>query len=278
MHILIIELISYSLAKADEIYRMGISKSARPLSRIKDNYTAFQTRHPQFQSGSPPPQPATPSAPHPKPSGLTASTSSPSAPPPPNSVLERHPPAAPGKRPEKWECDFSLIWDPHTQQEWCFEEARARSMGLLGKKWAPLPVLAPPAASRVRFNESTLSRNTLTGKRKSLGPEPTVTINTKEALQDVFGMFNSPDKTMRNGPVQGSKNAPVKKVASDQLVSFVSLSLTRALGRTCDASAHARPCPVTERTKYHEDARVDPAIRRPERRRQRHSCCCKDAQ
>jgi len=41
--------------------------------------------------------------------------------------------------------------------------------------------------------------------------EPTVTINTKEALADVFGMYNSPDKTLKiERP--GSKHAPVKKV------------------------------------------------------------------
>lgn len=41
--------------------------------------------------------------------------------------------------------------------------------------------------------------------------EPTVTINTKEALADVFGMYNSPDKTIKvERP--GSKHAPVKKI------------------------------------------------------------------
>lgn len=43
------------------------------------------------------------------------------------------------------------------------------------------------------------------------GAEPTVTINTKEALADVFGMYNSPDKTV-NLAVPGSKHAPLKKV------------------------------------------------------------------
>lgn len=41
------------------------------------------------------------------------------------------------------------------------------------------------------------------------GTEPTVTINTKEALADVFGMYNSPDKTK---VFPGSKHAPVKKI------------------------------------------------------------------
>jgi len=44
------------------------------------------------------------------------------------------------------------------------------------------------------------------------GVEPTVTINTKEALADVFGMYNSPEKTMRLAGVPGSKHAPLKKV------------------------------------------------------------------
>lgn len=41
------------------------------------------------------------------------------------------------------------------------------------------------------------------------GAEPTVTINTKEALEDVFGMYNSPEKTLK---LPGSKHAPLKKV------------------------------------------------------------------
>ena len=44
-------------------------------------------------------------------------------------------------------------------------------------------------------------------------PEPTVTLNTKEALKAVFGMYNSPDKTMKfTDKALGSKHAPVKKV------------------------------------------------------------------
>lgn len=51
------------------------------------------------------------------------------------------------------------------------------------------------------------------GKRKSIVTlgEPTVTINTKEALADVFGMYNSPDKTVKR-MMPGSKHAPVKRI------------------------------------------------------------------
>lgn len=44
----------------------------------------------------------------------------------------------------------------------------------------------------------------------ALANEPTVTINTKEALKDVFGMYNSPEKSVKMANV-GSKYAPVKK-------------------------------------------------------------------
>ena len=80
--------------------------------------------------------------------------------------------------------------------EYSIQEARTRFMGLLGKKWAPLP---PPNSSR-------FSRGLYGG-----GAEPTVTINTKEALADVFGMYNSPDKTRSMG-LPGSKHAPLKKI------------------------------------------------------------------
>lgn len=43
------------------------------------------------------------------------------------------------------------------------------------------------------------------------GAEPTVTINTKEALDDVFGMYNSPDKTNKL-MIVGSKHAPLKNI------------------------------------------------------------------
>ena len=43
------------------------------------------------------------------------------------------------------------------------------------------------------------------------GPEPTVTINTKEALDDVFGMYNSPEKT-NILMIPGSKHAPLKHI------------------------------------------------------------------
>jgi checkpoint serine/threonine-protein kinase len=50
-------------------------------------------------------------------------------------------------------------------------------------------------------------------RKSTMHREPTVTINTKEALDDVFGMYNSPDKTvLRLEKVAGSKHAPVKKV------------------------------------------------------------------
>lgn len=39
-----------------------------------------------------------------------------------------------------------------------------------------------------------------------------MTIATKEALADVFGMYNSPERTLRFGPAAGSKHAPVHKV------------------------------------------------------------------
>lgn len=42
--------------------------------------------------------------------------------------------------------------------------------------------------------------------------EPTVTINTKEALKDVFGMYNSPDKTTMLSSSIGSKHSLVRKV------------------------------------------------------------------
>ena len=103
--------------------------------------------------------------------------------------------------------------------EYSIQEARARSMGLLGKKWAPLPPSDRFASSSsysaaVDFNDDGRHSSRLrAGGRKSVmgGAEPTVTINTKEALADVFGMYNSPDKTTKL-VIPGSKHAPLKKI------------------------------------------------------------------
>jgi checkpoint serine/threonine-protein kinase len=48
--------------------------------------------------------------------------------------------------------------------------------------------------------------------------EPTMTINTKESLADVYGMMNSPEKTMRSGALPGSKYAPVKRIELNAVV------------------------------------------------------------
>lgn len=118
-------------------------------------------------------------------------------------------PPAPGKRPEKLRFNLSLLFT-EDGTEYSMQEARARSMGLLGKKWGP------PASEMVRvdFKESHGPRGTrtFTGRKGFAAGEPTVTLATKEALADVFGMYNSPEKSMRFGAVAGSKHAPVRKI------------------------------------------------------------------
>lgn len=123
-----------------------------------------------------------------------------------------HAPTAPGRRPEKLRFNLALLYTEEGG-EYSVQESRARSMGLLGKKWGPPPASElPPSSVRVNFNED--NQKTVKGpprKSFSMRGEPTVTINTKEALADVFGMYNSPEKTMKlERP--GSKHAPLKKV------------------------------------------------------------------
>lgn len=88
-------------------------------------------------------------------------------------------------------------------------------MGLLGKKWGPPPPSElSTCSSMVRVNFSEDGQKTVVPTRRismGLRGEPTVTINTKEALADVFGMYNSPEKTIKvERP--GSKHAPIKKI------------------------------------------------------------------
>ena len=96
-------------------------------------------------------------------------------------------------------------------------EARARSMGLLGKRWGPPPASelsrANPSVMRVNFNdEGTKNTRNYTAQRSLAVGEPTVTINTKAALADVFGMYNSPEKSTRLSTMSGTKHAPVHAV------------------------------------------------------------------
>lgn len=120
--------------------------------------------------------------------------------------------------------DLSLLFSDG--QEYSIQEARARSMGLLGKKWGPPPASEMPlSAAPVDFNDDGSKKMKHPNRKKSLmgGAEPTVTINTKEALADVFGMYNSPEKTKI---FPGSKHAPVKKV--EPVTPIVPPLLTRA--------------------------------------------------
>jgi hypothetical protein len=70
--------------------------------------------------------------------------------------------------------------------------------------------------------------------------EPTVTINTKEALQDVFGMYNSPEKTTKI--YSGSKHAPTKRVEPMTPVvsqqSRTQFSLVESVSGTTPGMAH----------------------------------------
>jgi checkpoint serine/threonine-protein kinase len=123
-------------------------------------------------------------------------------------------PPVPGRRPEKLRFNLSLLFT-EDGVEYSIAEVRARSMGLLNKKWGPPPPSEARESVRVNFNDdgARSTQNMGYGKRKSIVTvgEPTVTINTKEALADVFGMYNSPDKTVKR-MMPGSKHAPVKRI------------------------------------------------------------------
>ncbi|KAF9223415.1 hypothetical protein BS17DRAFT_781831 [Gyrodon lividus] len=233
--------------EADKMFRTGISRSARPIERLKKRYRDFQSRSSSSQPQSASfrssgnaevdairrnpfknydPAEAASSA------SSKASTSTSAV--PYSSINTSSPghsryapmlaPPAPGRRPEKLRFNLSLLFTP-SGVEYSAHEVRARSMGLLGKKWGPPPASelrdSSSDAVRVNFNDDG-SRSTQNmgatasgGRRKSVNTvgasEPTVTINTKEALADVFGMYNSPDKTVKRA-VPGSKHAPVRKI------------------------------------------------------------------
>lgn len=219
---------------ADTIYRRGIRKQVRPLERLKSKYKDFQARasdpasippsssqaNPKSSSSGNPVEDVLRKNPLKKHVPVTITTSSQS---PSDSVVNlvstsstaasryalMMAPPAPGKRPEKLRFNLNLLFSDG--MEYSIQEARARSMGLLGKKWGSPPApKAMYAASSTQIDNGVQSTKNMT-RRKSImtGAEPTVTINTKEALADVFGMYNSPDKTKI---LPGSKHAPVRKI------------------------------------------------------------------
>lgn len=125
------------------------------------------------------------------------------------------PPAA-GRRPEKLRLGLNLLFTEEGG-EYSMPEARARSMGLLGKRWGLPPASETSRANlstmRVNFNDDgTKNTRNYTAQRSLAGGEPTVTINTKAALADVFGMYNSPEKSTRLPSMPGTKHAPVHAV------------------------------------------------------------------
>ena len=145
----------------------------------------------------------------------------------PYSYITAPPPV--GRRPAKLRFDLSLLLTEEGV-EYSYQEARAKSMGLFGKKWGPDPVsaLTSPNSTHTASSSSSIAvdfnddeKTSVLNRTQSRGGfEPTVTINTKEALADVFGMYNSPEKTLKiERP--GSKHAPVKKVEPVTPVSLV---------------------------------------------------------
>ncbi|KAG6873942.1 hypothetical protein C0995_008981 [Termitomyces sp. Mi166 len=207
---------------AEVIYRQGIRRQARPMERLKKRYQEFQSKNPTSSNR--------PRRPLPKRDGQAPSAASSSATlmrvdasnlmNMSGTVESRYAvmlaPPDPGKRPEHYCFNMSLLFTKESG-EFSIQEARARSMGLLGKKWPPPPpdsfqfpadTSSESMSMPVDFNDDG-PKSTFGGRRSILGgAEPTVTINTRAALDDVFGMYNSPDKTL----MPGSKYGPLRQV------------------------------------------------------------------
>ncbi|KAJ7158765.1 hypothetical protein C8R46DRAFT_1110203 [Mycena filopes] len=215
-------------AEAETVYRKGIKRHARPLERLKIRYREFKGRSASSDPDTTPTQISTVAQSSSSSSLVTNASLATTA---ESRYAQIFAPPAPGKRPEQRQFDLSLLF---SDKEYCIEEARARSIGLYGKKWpappppAPFPSLGQSTVSsssssslssvKVNFNDDDGRSSSRMGavRRRSMmgGAEPTVTINTKEALADVFGMFNSPEKTAKLAAiVKHKKIEPATPVA-----------------------------------------------------------------
>ncbi|KAJ7127002.1 hypothetical protein C8R44DRAFT_701920 [Mycena epipterygia] len=222
--------------EAETVYRKGIKRQVRPLERLKIRYREFKAR---LASGPDPDRTPTQISQSASASPSIASSSSSSslvtnaalATTAESRYAHIFAPPPPGKRPEQPQFDLSLLF---SDKEYCIEEARARSIGLYGKKWPAPPPPAPfpsdaklgnsavassvssLSSVRVNFNDDGQGSSRLGAvRRRSImgGAEPTVTINTKEALADVFGMFNSPEKTAKLAAAAVKKIEPATPIA-----------------------------------------------------------------
>ncbi|EJD06579.1 uncharacterized protein FOMMEDRAFT_144565 [Fomitiporia mediterranea MF3/22] len=250
--------------EAEEAYRLGISRSKRGADRLKTRYWEFKqrvetkstlkaTRKPPYvppgegsslgaklyrnplrnisskrartsNSGPDVAAAAAPENPTPSPNKVE-SVENRKSDPYAYMTAAMNAPTAPGKKVEKYRFDMSLLFCDG--QEFSIQEARAASLGLLGKKWGAPPAseLGPPKPASTK--QATVSLKDEGGSRPAtktnhlrvntnmtaqLADGPTVTLNTKEALKDVFGMYNSPDRTMKTTNLAGSKHAPVTKL------------------------------------------------------------------
>lgn len=273
---LTLHLVMYRSDQARGVYRLGISKCTRAVERLKTRYQEFQTREAAGNTMSNTNRPVNASnldqvsahnviwdalseklhsirklsskgaklyrnplrnfkvrgkAIEAKPPAKV--TSRPFEDSDPYAYVKQGPSTSSGKNPEKYRFDMSLLFKDG--KEYCIQEARAKHLGLLGKKWAP-----PPPTDFAKKSRTALLPPSVA--------EPTVTINTKEALKDVFGMYNSPEKTtttlLRAGAL-GTKHAPVKEV--EQVNAIQPRNLLRTFSTAAnDENAQKQAKPLSE--------------------------------
>ncbi|KZV72648.1 hypothetical protein PENSPDRAFT_750786 [Peniophora sp. CONT] len=220
--------------RMDPLKYHGASKasSSKPSAKAVSSSSTSATAASSSRSAAPAPASSSPS--------LSAFTST--------SVEERYAviraPALPTKRPERLRADLTLLF-PDGKMEYNIAEVRARSSRYKPREPSPPPPVlvqhppleqyspaqsSPPDSPemsreittdltrQIDFNDDGIksSKRYLEKRmdRRSIGfsSEPTVTMNTKAALVDVFGMFNSPDKSIAFDNTPGGKHAPVRKI------------------------------------------------------------------
>lgn len=186
--------------EAEKIYQYGIKNGPKRVDKLEQAYSQFLRRTP---SSAPVPSSSNTAAPS---SRSRVDDSKPDGPikvSPTATINPRYAmmlaPIPPDKRPEKRRFDLSLLFTEEGM-EYCAAEARAKSLGLYGKQWGkpPGPFVGDAPVNTGNLNLLGRSEHTRPMGRKSLmASEPTMTMNTKEALADIYGMYNSPEKTTK---------------------------------------------------------------------------------
>ncbi|KAG8933587.1 hypothetical protein FRC01_008128 [Tulasnella sp. 417] len=151
-------------------------------------------------------------------------------------------PGQPPRKPEKYMFRLELLWNEKEEKEYCASEVRAKSLGLLNKQW-PLPPFMVQREKTAYFEPTKTGGAGSRAGRMSMAREPTVTINTKFAMNDVFDMFNGAgiDEEEDSFEEEAAPSAPQGKLGMGLPSISQNVTTPTPFGRSVSSSSSFKP-------------------------------------